>query len=113
MKSLILVFSLLLSLYSYSQDTIKNVHSDGSIEYRIFSTDSVLETSIYITSNFHKWTCYYDNGNVNEIAFYVNGLKEGRWEKYNRLGELVHFAYYTKGRLTRVEKFFPNRLALR
>ena len=51
----------------------------GQLAQRVLVCDENLRTG--------EWTVYYSDGQVKESGRYVDGLREGRWEFYDDLGQ--------------------------
>ena len=58
-----------------------------------------------------KATYFYDNGQVKQEGFYLDGKLHGKWVSYNQDGSKQAMGEYTKGDKTR-KCFFWNDTAL-
>lgn len=68
----------------YNGPYIENYPS-GEVKLEIFLKDGLLHG---------KYLSYFENGNVNEIRTYSEGIKENRWETFNSQGMKISEANF-------------------
>ena len=101
MKKILFLLSFLMFQNLYSQTTqFTDNDGDGVIEYKLVSTSGiVLEEGFYFNNKMvGTWHLYNDNGTVQMVARFKNGLKHGKWLIYDNKGRVKTEIVYVQGR---------------
>jgi TonB family protein len=73
---------------------------DGSIYKTGFYSDNELKTEVGVFSY------YFESGELDEVANYVDGEREGKYNSYFKSGAESCFGQYSEGRKTAVWKYY-------
>jgi len=104
MKKLLTLALVLFSLVSFSQSVELIQDELGYVHYKKYydSTRDVMEKGQYLNGKrVGTWYQYYKTGEIQTVAYFSSDKREGKWKFYNLYNDMVIYAYYDEGRLTR------------
>ena len=65
-----------------------------------YNQTGVLDATYYTSGSFTERITYFENGEIKEIASFVNLKPEGEWLTFNEVGEIIQRGKYENGRKT-------------
>lgn len=83
---------------------MKNIIITGALLFSSFIFAQKIEPKFEVVNNMVKATYYYDNGQVKQEGFYLDGKLHGKWVSYNENGVKQTMGEYDKG--NKVGKWF-------
>lgn len=101
MRNLFLVFFLLIGSYSFGQTvTLTDWDNNNVIEYvKVSDCGKKVEEGNIIDGKYHgQWRTYHLNGNLNTIAQFNMGRRDGLWKFFNEEGLLVSEVLFVDNR---------------